>query len=110
MFYFQHLNCTDILVDLPFLGGSRSVVDAISLGIPVVTIIGKKSEEKNANFILSDLDLDELIAKDIKEISEIIVNTIENYDILRKKISFSLSKNNMQKREDLFIKEFLEII
>ena len=108
--YIKNLKNIDILIDIPFLGGSRTVVDAISLGIPVVTIMGEKSEEKNASCILLDLNLNELIAKNIKELPKITMNTIKNYNIIRDKILLSLSKENVQKRKNIFINEFSKIV
>ena len=108
--YINDLKNIDILIDIPFLGGSRSVVDALSLGLPVVTIIGEKSVEKNASCILLDLNLNELIANDLKELPEVIMNTIKNYNIISDKISLSLNKESIQEREYFFLKEFSKIV
>ena len=86
--YINYLNNIDILIDIPYLGGSRSTVDAISMGIPVVTIKCEKSEKKNANCILLDLNLSELIAENIKELPRTIMKSLENYNIIRDKIIF----------------------
>jgi len=108
--YINYLNNIDILIDIPYLGGSRSAVDAISMGIPVVTIKCEKSEEKNANCILLDLNLNELIAENIKELPKTIMKSFENYNIIRDKITFYLAEENVKKRESSFINEFSKLV
>lgn len=108
--YLKSLENIDILIDIPFLGGSRSVIDAISSGTPVVTLEGIRSEEKNGSSILKDLSLGEFIAKDIKELPKIIMNIVKNYDLFRDKIISSLSQEQKRCREDAFINAFSKIV
>ena len=108
--YLKSLENIDILIDIPFLGGSRSVVDAISNGTPVVTLEGNRSEEKNGSSILKDLNLGEFIAKDIKELPKIIMNIVKNYEFFKDKIISSSSQAKKRCRENAFINAFSKVV
>ena len=69
--YFQQWNQIDIGLD-PFpYGGGTTTCDALWMGVPVVSMIGKTAVSRGGLSILSTIGLDNLVAKDAESYVEI---------------------------------------
>ena len=68
--YLDHLkrfNFIDLFLDTFPYGAHTTAKEAISMGVPLITIIGKSFASRVASSILSDIGLDQLITKNNQE-------------------------------------------
>ena len=79
--YFAAHQRVDIALD-PFpCGGGTTTCDAIWMGVPVVTLVGRTGVGRVGKSILSNLELPELVAKTPEQYARIAVEPVN--DILR---------------------------
>ncbi len=62
--YLRLNSVCDIMIDTPHFGGGRTALDALSCGLPIVTLPGRYSRGRQAYGMLRILGLTELIATD----------------------------------------------
>jgi len=86
----------DLVLDCKKCNGHTTTIDALSVGVPVVTILGNNIAQRGAASILHTYGLKELIAKNLDEYKNIILGYVSDRKILRelKKKSKDLRKNN----------------
>jgi len=65
--YFNLLLISDIFLDPPGWSGGRSSLDAVSCGLPIVTMSGRYARQRQAHAILNRLGVTETIARTAAE-------------------------------------------
>jgi len=71
-------NCADLFIDSFNYNAHSSAIDALSTGLPVVTLLGRSFSARVCGSILHTLGLNELISKDIIDYENIIVSIANN--------------------------------
>jgi protein O-GlcNAc transferase len=112
--HLNRLRLIDLFLDTPYYNAHSTAADALSVGVPVLTISGNTFPSRVAGSQLHTLGLSNLIAKDIEEYqyiasemarkSQLLVKAKRNLD---SKISGTLlfdSKKYMQDLEDVLSK------
>jgi len=82
--YLEYLELSDILLDTFFYNSGTTCIDALSVGLPVVTKCGKKFSSRLASSILETYGLNELIADSSKSYVEIAIKLASNKEYLNR--------------------------
>ena len=80
--HLERMKLADIFLDTWPYNAHTTASDAIRVGLPIVTLIGKSFASRVASSILSTIDLKNLIAKTINEYEEIAVKIASDKKLL----------------------------
>ena len=80
--HLERMKLADIFLDTWPYNAHTTASDAIRVGLPIVTLIGKSFASRVASSILSTIDLKSLTAKTIKEYEEIAVKIASDKKLL----------------------------
>ncbi len=82
--HLKRLKFIDLFLDTFPYGAHTTAKEAISMGIPLITIIGKSFASRVASSILSDIGLEKLITKNSKEYINLAVKLRKDHNKLSK--------------------------
>ena len=80
--HLERMKLADIFLDTWPYNAHTTASDALRVGLPIVTLIGKSFASRVASSILSTIDLKSLIAKTINEYEEIAVKIASDKKLL----------------------------
>ena len=104
--YIELLDSVNLLVDIPYMGGGRSLGDSVSLGIPVLSLKGACLEERNGYSLLSQLKLGEFICSDINQFSHKLSEIVSKYQEHKKNFIEKTQFFDISNIENNFIHNF----
>ncbi len=81
----EHLarhSCADILVDTFYFNAASTAIDSLWAGLPVVTLLGKSFTARTCSSLLKNIDLDSLIANNIDEYENKILELANNPNLV----------------------------
>jgi predicted O-linked N-acetylglucosamine transferase (SPINDLY family) len=82
--YFARYSEVDIILDTFPYNGHTTSLDALWMGVPVISLVGSASVSRGGLSILSNMDLSELLAYSSEDYIEIAVNLAKDVDRLAK--------------------------
>ena len=93
----EHLarhSCADLFLDTFNYNGHSTSIDSLWSGLPVITLLGESFSSRVSASLLEALNLKELIARDINQYENIILELANDKDKLKKlKYKLKISKN-----------------
>lgn len=109
--FLQSYNDVDIGLDpFPYSGGSTTI-EALSMGVPVVTIIGNKWSGRMSSSILQNIGHPELITQNIEEYKTKLIELANNQDLIQNyRQSLREDIENSPMRIEQYVKEFEQAI
>ncbi len=69
-------SCDLVLVPFPF-GGTNSTVDALWLGLPVITVLGEQPHSRFDALLLRRVGLGRLVARDVNEFEDMALDMLD---------------------------------
>jgi predicted O-linked N-acetylglucosamine transferase (SPINDLY family) len=112
--YMSLLELGDIAIDSFHFGGYNTVIDALYLGKPVITIEGKHAYNRFSAAILKKAGLEELICRDENEFVEKVVRLINNeayLENLKRRIKLvDLNKKLVETNEPFYFKKAIDFL
>ena len=115
MNYLEYLkrfqNCDIFLDTFPFNGGTTAS-DALGMGLPVITLSGESYASRMAGSLLNNLDLNDLIAKDINQYISIAIKVGANrvsLNNIKDKIKRNINNSNIY-NANFFVGNYESII
>ena len=88
-------NMIDISLDTFPFNGATTTMESLWMGVPVITLEGKRHVSRVGTSILRNLNLDNLIAKNEEEYVELSIELSKNIDLLN--YYQSNLRNNLEK-------------
>lgn len=80
--YLQEYNGIDIALDTAPYNGGATTCEALYMGVPVVSLIGGRHGSRFGYSFLSNINMQELAAKDLANYIEIAIKLANDYDLL----------------------------
>jgi protein O-GlcNAc transferase len=93
--YMSRYSLADIFLDTSPYNAGTTASDALSMGVPLITLQGNTFVSRQASSLLSSLGLNELIAKNIGEYVDMAVKLALNpfeYEAVKAKLSSNIKK------------------
>ena len=97
----EHLSrhkCADLFIDTFNYNAQSTAIDSLWAGLPLVTLMGKSFSARIASSLLTYLDMKELIAHNIDEYKNIILdlaNDNKKFIIIKKKLQENRLNNRL---------------
>ncbi len=112
--YMKFLNEADIIIDSFHFGGYNTIIDAVYLNKPVITIRGDKAYNRFAAALLDKLGLNQLIADNYEDYTDKILKLIHD-KIYREQIIKILSQIDLKnilddKNETKYFKKAIDFL
>jgi predicted O-linked N-acetylglucosamine transferase (SPINDLY family) len=117
--YLARYKAVDLFLDTTPYNGASTVSDALSVGLPVITCMGKSFASRQAASLLHSLNLDELITESIFDYEKLAIELAlekTKFNNLKKKLNENLSQSllfnnksytlNLEKAYSLVYKNF----
>ena len=91
--HLKRISLADLFLDTYPYGAHTTASDAIRMGVPVITIEGEIFSSRVASSILKQVNLNNLVTKNIDQYKNLainIANSYNDYDIIKKKLMNSI--------------------
>ena len=91
--HLKRISLADLFLDTYPYGAHTTASDAIRMGLPVITIEGESFSSRVASSILHQVNLDDLVTKNINQYKDLainIANSNNNYKSIKKKLMNSI--------------------
>ena len=91
--HLKRISLADLFLDTYPYGAHTTASDAIRMGVPVITIEGESFSSRVASSILSQVNLNELVTKNIDQYKDLAINignSNSNYNMIKKRLINSI--------------------
>jgi len=91
--HLRRISLADLFLDTYPYGAHTTASDSIRMGLPVITIEGKSFSSRVASSILHQVNLDDLVTKNVNQYKDLainIANSNNNYNSIKKKLMNSI--------------------
>ena len=108
--YLALIKCFDVMLDPYPFGGGHTILEAFSVGIPVVTLPPEFARGRLCYSFYRQMDMDDLIAKDEEEYVSLALRLTEEPEFYRQMQSFIERKKNLLFQREEAIHQFEDLL
>lgn len=113
--YLQKMKCADLFLDTFPISAHTTASDALWVGVPLITCVGKSMVSRVAGSILKNIDMKELITRNLEDYKKLAIKLSKNkkyYNEIKVKIEKNRLKCNLfdtQKYTKFLEKEYFKL-
>ena len=97
--YLERFQLADLFLDTYPYGGHTTSIEALSSGLPILTLQGESFQSRVSSSLLKNLDLDELITSNKEDYIKLAIKLYENNEKIK---SFKIKLTNQRKLSNIF--------
>tara|TARA_B100001057_G_scaffold68084_1_gene61817 strand:+ start:135 stop:2219 length:2085 start_codon:yes stop_codon:yes gene_type:complete len=97
--YLERFQLADLFLDTYPYGGHTTSIEALSSGLPILTLQGEAFQSRVSASLLKNLDLDELITSNKEDYIKLAIELYENNEKIK---SFKIKLTNQKKLSNIF--------